>query len=804
PLFMRLADLDEQSTELVDTIPKLIQRDYPKTWAGINALLKDKLSSGKCLLLLNALDEVPKANRNHLSDRINRFARIYPGSIICTSRIVGYGGAFLDGAKEVEIIPFSYQQTEQFVETWFEKAAGSISDDSISASSLLQELRNSPQIRRLAQNPRLLYLLCSLYQAKKLTLPARRCQIYEKTVTYLLSKGCLNGQPQLAGKIEAKIRLLEEIAYRFSEESKDIFSAEELVCKIGEYLNSDRVPIEIKSAVPEALLAELSEDGGIIHKLTHEGDKYVFIHRMTQDYLTASYLKRAIAENFNEGIASARNHFWDFDWHQSLSLLAGLMEHPVPLLEVITQEKDDIFSTLLLLAGRCIAECEENSHPLIAEILEKIYRLWHTYPFVGFIESTVVALSQANSQMLQRLQNELNEKHSYTRKDFIAALIAALGQIGSPQAVETLTKALNQRPWYIRGEAAAALGWTGDPQAVKALISALHDKDSIVRGEAAAALGGMGDSQAIEALVAALHDEDCYVRREAALALAQIGTPQALEGLAKVLNHEDNFIRWEATGACRICTPPVVTALLEALNHEDSHLREEATAVLGRIGSIQEAVEALIPALQDADSVVRREAAEALGWMGSCQMLPALISALQDEDTHVRTEAVKALGRIGNAQVLEVLLPMLQDADSAVRKYAVEALGQISGSQALEALIPALQDVDSDVRGAAAVALGQIGNPKALRALMRALRDRDWFVREQAAIALSRIGTVETLEQLLQLPKEDIYRPAIFSLIRTLAVRFSKESMPWIPVYPELIGKSGFVHRLWRKVAVRK
>ena len=796
PLFIRLADLAETGAEILEAIRQIVKLDYPNSWAGIEPLLNQKLRTGKCLLLLNALDEVPKEHRNRLADQINQFLDNYPCPVICTSRIVGYGGTFINGAKEVEIVPLSQPKIEQFIQIWFKYAA--VDNQAVSALGLIEELRQKPQLRGLAQNPRLLYLLCSLYQEQELAIPARRCQIYEKTVDYLLSKWSVNQGCQSAEAIEAKIRLLAALAYQFSCQGKEIFSAEELKREIGKYLDRDRSYPELGNYTPEDLLAQLSGENGILHKLTKEGNRYVFIHRITQDYLTAEYLKQAIAENPDQGIALAQAHFWEYDWHQPLSLLAGLMADPVPLLTALTQEKDDIFSTLLLLAGRAIAESENHTHPLITDIIDHIYELWHTYPNVCFIESTVVALGQTNAQMLQKLQQELGEKHYYTHKDFVAALIAALGQIGSPEAVAALINALGQGPWYVRAEAAGALGRIGISQAIKALISALHDEDGIVRGQAAEALGRIGGSAAVHGLIIGLHDEDSYVRGEAAVALAQIGTPEAVEELVKVLNHPDNFVRWEATGACHIGTSPVVQALIQALHHPQNRIREEAAVVLGRIANSQ-ALEALVPALQDPDPIVREEAAEALARAGNPQTLEALMAALRDQDSIVRAEAAAALGRIGSPQALQALIPVLCDRDTQVRKQVVEALAEIGGTEALKSLIPMLQDHDGDVRGATAAALGRIGGAGALNALIEVLQDQDWFVREQAAVALARIGTSETLEKLLQLPQKEIYRPDIFVLIRTLAVRFSREKMPLIPVYPELIGAFGFWQRLGRK-----
>jgi len=103
-------------------------------------------------------------------------------------------------------------------------------------------------------------------------------------------------------------------------------------------------------------IKDLTEEDGIIQKLG-TGDKYIFLHRTFQEFLTASYLSRVIQRDQAEGIALAKVHFRDYDWHEALSLLAGVMEDPIPLLQTIIDEKDDIFSSLFLLAGRCFRVC---------------------------------------------------------------------------------------------------------------------------------------------------------------------------------------------------------------------------------------------------------------------------------------------------------------------------------------------------------------------------------------------------------------------------------------------------------------
>lgn len=107
PLFLRLSDLAKAAGEIFDTIPNLVQRDYPRTATSIQSLLREKLSNGKCMLLFDALDEVPIDYRNRLIENLERFTRNYPCQMIFTSRIVGSGDEFKSFAKEVEIVPFS-------------------------------------------------------------------------------------------------------------------------------------------------------------------------------------------------------------------------------------------------------------------------------------------------------------------------------------------------------------------------------------------------------------------------------------------------------------------------------------------------------------------------------------------------------------------------------------------------------------------------------------------------------------------------------------------------------------------------
>jgi HEAT repeat protein len=792
PIALTLSELNEKDEEIYDSILALISRNYPKTSGGIIHLLEKNLNDGKCLLLLDALDEVRKDDRNNLSKKLERFARNYPCPIICTSRIVGYGDAFLADAKEVEIVPFSQKQIERYVKTWFANAAGSINDDSVSADGLLQELRNKPQIRGLSQNPLLLSLLCRLYQEKKLMLPARRCQVYEKAVYYMLSEWRSKRKQQDESTVDVKIELLEELAYYFTCEGKEIFSLRELRHHFEKCMD------KLEAA---KFVTELTEEDGIIQKLDRDATKYIFLHRTFQEYLTASYLN-----NQPDCIDLAKAHFWDYDWHETLSLLAGLMKDSLPLLQAITDEKDDIFGSLLLLAGRCIVEYKETSHPVIAETINRIYELWKSHRYRDFVNSTAIALGQVHSQMLKNFQQALDDADTGIRSN----AAEALAQIGNSTAVEPLVRTLDDEDEKVRWHAAKALGQIGDSKAIYPLIRVIK-VDKSVRYMAANALGQIRDSTAVEELILLLRDaidwspsceEDWHFRGALESAVEEIDNPKAIEPLIRALDYKE--VRWHATKALgRIGDSRAIEPLFRTLDDDDQTVRSNAA----------EALEQIISRLNHENQHVRSDSAKALQQIDTSTSIGALIRDLDNWDNNIEWRAAKALGltdnfravesllrdlkehgltrgiplqQIGSSTAVEPLIRDLDDWDDNIRWRAVTALGQISNSTAVEPLIRALKDNNDMVRWTAAKALGRIGDSITAEPVIRALNYRN---KKEIKYVLAKIVTLDTLKQIIQSPQIDIYDPDIFHLARRLAVRFSKEKTPFIPVYPELIGR---------------
>nr|WP_282453089.1 HEAT repeat domain-containing protein [Brasilonema octagenarum] len=813
PLFLRLSELAKHSKEVIDAVVELIERDYPNTAPPIIYLLKEKLKKGQCLLLLDALDEVPKVERNRieLRERLNRFAQNYPCPIICTSRIVGYAGALIDGAKEVEIVPFSDQQIEEYIRIWFTNADEYLRNKSVCATKLIRELHNKPQIRGLVQNPLLLSLICSLYQEQGLTLPSRRAQVYEKAFEYMLGKWSQNRNEESEGKIRAKLRLLEYLAYYFSEESQEIFEFDDLYDQIEEYLQAERVPSDFRNVSASELITELSEQNGILQKLYVESDEYLFLHRTFQEYLTACYLERA-----KNGIELIKKHLWDYEWHETISLMTGLMKKPIPLLQTILNEKDDIFQTLLLLTGRCVAECNETSHPLIAEIINRIHQFWESYADTAeFIRPIMVALGQTQPYMLEKLRQTLRNPKPTKKADISARkpllinpnysllleTLPIMGRIGNSTVVTDIYSARQYEKTGINEEktdgfvdraVADALETLGTPDALHTLLF-MYNGDKFVGRRRRRAWRGIG----VEALITVITDRniDGFVRMEGAWILGDMGNSQALEVLPRLLmdQTEDVRVRGQAAvGLGRSGKPEAFQFLMNALSDPNQEIVNKVIWALGRLGN-QRAISALIATLRTTrDSQLIESIMTSLKEIGGENVVKSLLNFLKDESFSEKVLVIKTLGNLKSPHAIPTLVQCVDN--EQLREGAISALRTIGVSNYLVLSSLAKYINDKKYRRQIFYTLIEIGSSESIALLAEHLGKKDELASETISQKLCYLGSPEALQILLSAMVSDnqAVRETVASCLMMSSqsrnnpqillamARFSKDSNPQV------------------------
>ena len=341
---------------------------------------------------------------------------------------------------------------------------------------------------------------------------------------------------------------------------------------------------------------------------------------------------------------------------------------------------------------------------------------------------------QVPEQVVPKLMQKLSDPDGGVR----SAVVAALGEIDDPRAVQALIRILREDPVdEVRAAAAWALGEIEDPAAVPQLIETLrNDVCEVTRKNAAWALGQIEDARAVEALGAALQDSDQEVRHTAMWALGEIESPAAVPSLIAALDSNDPEVRHTAAWALgQIEDPRAVDGLVRALRSNDPETRQTAAWALGEIES-PAATAALLPLVADGVAEVREAAVHALAQIEDPAAAPAMARALTDANADVRAVAAHALADMDLTTAPPALIAAMRDSNADVRMAAAYALAEIADPASVGALTAALNDDNEDVRLAAIHALLEMDSEVATDALLELLNHEDPNVRKHAAEVL--------------------------------------------------------------------
>jgi HEAT repeat protein len=212
-------------------------------------------------------------------------------------------------------------------------------------------------------------------------------------------------------------------------------------------------------------------------------------------------------------------------------------------------------------------------------------------------------------------------------------------------------------------------------------LERLRARRSTHRATAAFALGDMGSPRAVEPLIAALDDRARDVRSAAARSLGMLTAERAVPRLVRSLAGLE-VPRAIAAGALLAIGSDAAPRLRPLLDAPEPALRATVIGVLGYTGDAGDA-DALAAALRDEASEVRAAAARSLGRLGARTAAAELREALGDPAPFVRTAAAHALARIGDRDAFEALALVAQVDDYDPAQAAAHALVAIDPIRAL-------------------------------------------------------------------------------------------------------------------------
>lgn len=778
PIFVRFSELNQSDNPIEDALVEAVGAGRS---AAFRHLVREKLATERCVILLDAWDEVqieipqpgqPVAllphHRQRLGQRLDAFAREFTQPrLLLASRIVGYDQSPIpdspqEKVKELELLAFDTPQIESFVRVWFD-------DDNDVAQQFLAMLRQNHQVRGLARIPLMLALMCRAYQEKQLAFPTRRVELYDRCLHGLLRDWKIDDkgherEDELVSEayIEAMIELLQAVSYELFVEGYEQFSPSLLREKMQQWLEQLKPGHELYGRTATSLIAELKHDGLIIIVGEHRNALLLFLHRTFHEYLTACHLACKLEPSEQEkGQENISKHCWKLvdkkawhpAWQEVIILLAGKLNNPVPLLKLLaSRRKDDYFRHRLALAFLCVPEVPSTLRVqcvrLVGSIVNAGFSSWSKGRFPHATRCFPVIAQASPDIVLPCLIRRLCDQD---RDMYWIELIALVGM----------------------EEVAASY-----PEVIPILVEfTLRDKDN---GAAANALGQMKPAAAsVYDMLSLLVERLRYERSmdmHWMLLIAVLGREEVaanypvwsllVESLRDERPVDTNtdkreraaFTMWKF-GPEAASHPEVIPYLTEHALRSPRGRYSYAVMALGRMGPVAanhpyvlpRLVRALRAELHSKDSFRLEQVIEILKVMGPAavghpEVLPLLLNLFSTRSGVYRRIATEALGRLGpNVASHPEVIQALTEAALNGNQDALDALGHMGPSAAGYAGVLQLFVNDlEDLRG-----LGDY--PGFLQDLVNIFRGQDDYRGrlnnhkcERAAYALGQMGPVAT------------------------------------------------------------
>ncbi|KUN57174.1 hypothetical protein AQJ46_48205 [Streptomyces canus] len=282
-----LAD-DPPSLSTVAVSAGWLEGKVPANW------LEHRLDRGRCVVLLDGLDEVAAAkDRARVVDWIKRQIQRHPRTLyVVTSRPHGYQSNPLPEAEVLQVRRFTREQISRFVHQWsyaIERRARDGAESEVRAAArrnaedLLARLRDRPALYDLAANPLLLTMTANVHRYRG-QLPGSRAALYAEMCDVLLHRRSevrgLSDATGLSGP--HKQHVVQHLALAMMEANVRDWPLHEAVEAIRHPLQ--QVPGNVEG---EVFLDEACKSGLLVER---EHGVYGFAHLTLQEYLAAAQL----------------------------------------------------------------------------------------------------------------------------------------------------------------------------------------------------------------------------------------------------------------------------------------------------------------------------------------------------------------------------------------------------------------------------------------------------------------------------------------------------------------------------------
>ncbi|MCS7484538.1 NACHT domain-containing protein [Umezawaea endophytica] len=289
-----------------------------------------QLRTGKALLLVDGVDEVPSSRRRAVKTWLRELLSTFPDTkVVVTARTAAADSRWLaeEEFRAVTLEPMNPANILEFVERWHH--AAELSGAKVgNAEHRMRGQLERPHLRQLAASPLLCAMLCALNLAHRSELPRNRMDLYAKALAMLLHLRDLERHIAfLLGDTEKRV-LLRDLAWRLTLANKVEFPTADALDHITRKLSG----MPNADGDPEQIFNHLLERSGVLREPVP--GRVDFVHRTFLEYLAAD---EAIQQHHVDTLIAHAHH--DTWWEtivmacghatttQASQLLTGILDH---------------------------------------------------------------------------------------------------------------------------------------------------------------------------------------------------------------------------------------------------------------------------------------------------------------------------------------------------------------------------------------------------------------------------------------------------------------------------------------------
>jgi len=285
---------------------------------------RHEMESGRCLILLDGLDEAPDpVTREKVSSLADNLLKAFPDCrVVLTSRPAALvGPAMPTGFSSAEISHLDEQAMETFLSQWSKALYPEAPDKAREHQRELSvALRARREIRRMARTPVMLTALAVVHWNEN-RLPEQRAELYESILTWLF-----RSRAQRPGRLKTDRcrKLLQKLALAMFAHDPDEGRQRQVELHwAAEGVAGEFVPTREYTAVElaENFLRDEMVDSGIT---IERGHRLEFWHLSFQEYLAAFEIA-GLLETEQLDLLFERERLYSSEWRELVLLLGGVL-----------------------------------------------------------------------------------------------------------------------------------------------------------------------------------------------------------------------------------------------------------------------------------------------------------------------------------------------------------------------------------------------------------------------------------------------------------------------------------------------